>query len=197
MVAMTHKNANIVLAVLVALLGLYIIVLPILPNLTFKVKQGSYKAPAYVQAAQSGSAVSPDTIPAGNRLAIPKLGIEAPILEGIALNTVDKGLWHRPNTPTPLENGNTVIVGHRFSYNPGLKQPFYHLDKLGIGDTIVVAWEKKIVTYKVSEIKTVTADQVVVEQNTTDKRLTLYTCTPLWNPVNRLVIIAKPVKGIL
>jgi sortase (surface protein transpeptidase) len=38
----------------------------------------------------------------------------------------------------------------------------------------------------------VSAADASIEVPTTDTRLTLYTCTPLWNPQNRLVVIATP-----
>ena len=45
--------------------------------------------------------------------------------------------------------------------------------------------------YTVTEIKEVPASAIEIEAPTDTARLTLYTCTPLWNPVNRLVVIAE------
>ena len=47
--------------------------------------------------------------------------------------------------------------------------------------------------YKVESSRTVPDTAIQVEAPTKDARLTLYTCTPLWNPVNRLVVVAKPI----
>lgn len=180
------------------MMGLYILVSPYLPALDYKIHKGNYAVPAYVQAAQSTSTTTGiNNIPTDNRLAIPKIGVDTPIYEGPTVATLNKGVWHRPRTPTPLENGNTVIAGHRFGYNPSVKPSFYNLDKLVIGDPIIVAWDKKLVSYKVTEVKIVSPEHTEIEANTPDKRLTLYTCTPLWTSKNRLVVIAKPVGDTL
>jgi len=193
---MQHKNINRGLALLVGLLGLYILVSPYIPLFAYQLHRGHYPTPAYVAAAQNDR-VADTNIPNENRIAIPKIGVDDPIIEGTSIATLDMGLWHRPQTPTPLEGGNTVIAGHRFSYNPRLDTPFYNLDKLVSGDEIFIAWDQKIITYRVAEIKTVRPEQVEIEANTKENQLTLYTCTPLWTNRYRLVVIAKQVGEIL
>jgi LPXTG-site transpeptidase (sortase) family protein len=42
------------------------------------------------------------------------------------------------------------------------------------------------------ESKIVDPSAVEIEAPTTQKQLTLYTCTPIWTAKERLVIIAKP-----
>ena len=200
---MTHRNANNMLSVLVIVLAVFIVLSPFLPQLDFFMNGPStVKSPTYVsEAARTTYATSgdpdggggdPSKDAAAKQLYIPSIGALAPIIEGTAQNTVDKGLWHRPLSAKPGIAGNTVIVGHRFSYNPGVEQPFYHLDKVKIGDSIYIRWNNTTYHYVVAEKKVVTPKQVEVEAQTADTRLTLYTCTPLVNPVNRLVIIAKP-----
>jgi len=44
--------------------------------------------------------------------------------------------------------------------------------------------------YTVDRIKQVTATAVEIEAPTARPTLTLYTCTPLWNPKDRLVVTA-------
>lgn len=192
---MTHRNINNVLSVFVVILAVFIVLAPLLPQLDYIVNGVTVKAPSFVADSQNTTAATGTTewVDSNqNQLYIPKIGALAPIIEGTAKNTVDKGLWHRPSASSPDKSGNTVIVGHRFSYNPGVVQPFYHLDKLAIGDQIYVQWNQKTYQYSVTEKKVVNANQVEVEAPTTTAQLTLYTCTPLWNPVQRLVIIAKP-----
>lgn len=116
--------------------------------------------------------------------------LDAEVFEGASIYTLNKGLWHRPNTSTPDKGGNTVIAGHRFTYtNPhGI---LYYLDKVSMGDEIGLYWNNVRYLYKVTEIKVVEPTAVQIEDNTADARLTIYTCTPLWSPHQRLVVIAK------
>lgn len=187
-----HRQLNHSLTVLVILVAGYILVAPMLPNIDYwrKTMQNP-SVPAYVTAVTAGQTPPPNDVPKDSRLVIPKIYANAPIGVGASETILRDGLWMRPNASTPAKGGNTVIAGHRFSYNPGLTQPFYHLDKLVAGDKIVVTWNGKAYSYTVAESKVVHATQTSVEAPTKDAQLTLYTCTPLWNPKDRLVIVAK------
>jgi sortase A len=190
---MTHKKVNYILAAVATFIALYIIAAPLLPGLAYWWgSRNGYAQPAYVSEALKFNKPS-STNAQGNRLVIPKIGIDEPILEGAYASVADKGLWHRPASSTPDKPGNTVIVGHRYSYKPGVAQAFYNLDKLEVGEKIVVAWGGKSYVYAVTEIKVVPPTAIEVEANTTDTRLTLYTCTPLWTAKDRLVVVAKPI----
>lgn len=131
-------------------------------------------------------------IPKTNNIVIPKIGVDTPILEGKSALTLNDGLWRRPKTSTPDLGGNTVITGHRFMYSTGNKT-FYHLDKLAVGDPITVYWKGRAYGYRVTSQKVVAPTEISIEEPTTDERLTLYTCTPLWTSKNRLVITAAKV----
>lgn len=124
-----------------------------------------------------------------NQLYIPGIKLTQPILEGDKPTTVNRGVWRLPDGSTPARGSNTVLVGHRFSYqNPSV---FYHLDKVKQGDNIYVSWNKKVYQYKVEQIRTVTPDTTSVEDPTKEPQLTIYTCTPLWSTSHRLVIESK------
>ena len=86
-----------------------------------------------------------------------------------------------------------VVAAHRFSYT-GPRGLFYFLDKLQVGDEIGIQWNGQLYTYQVVSSSVVPPTEVSVQGATSDTRLTLYTCTPLFNPVNRLVVVAKPVS---
>lgn len=130
--------------------------------------------------------------PKTNNIVIPKIGVDTQILEGKSAQTLNNGLWHRPKTSTPDLGSNTVITGHRFMYSTGNKT-FYHLDKLAVGDPITVYWKGKAYGYRVTKQEVVPPTQTQIEESTTDERLTLYTCTPLWTSKNRLVVTATKV----
>ncbi|MFA6271900.1 MAG: class E sortase [Patescibacteria group bacterium] len=127
----------------------------------------------------------------GNRLIIPKIGVNAKVVEGENDQALLRGAWRMPQTSTPDKGGNTVITGHRFRFRPPNNTTFYLLDKLEQGDKIAVVWEGKEYYYRVIETKVVTPDQVEVINATNDPILTLFTCTPLFTSQKRLVVISE------
>ncbi len=194
---MTHRRVNHALTVAVVVLALYILLAPLLPNIGYWWDGRHPTAPpAYVVAATAGKPVVPATtpVPSGNRIVIPKINSDSLIYQGATDEVLNQGPWLRPKTPAPGTGGNTVIAGHRFSYKPGVVQPFYHLDKLELGDNIIIVWDGKVIAYKVTQKKVVPPTQTSIEAPTSQEQLTLYTCTTVWNPVNRLVIVATPVE---
>lgn len=194
MPGMTLRRFNHVLSLIVVALSLYIIIFPFIPQLTFW-WQGMFSSDSgFIY--QSQLDISEDEnkkpIPDDNRLVIPRLRMDEPVNEGETTAVLSRGVWRRPNVATPSEPNNTVLVGHRFTYDG--QAVFYHLDKLKIDDPIVVYWEGREYAYQVGEIKVVPATAVEIEAPSDDPKLTLYTCTPLWSAKDRLVIVAYLVE---
>jgi sortase A len=186
------RRFNNFLTIIIIGLGLYLIIMPLAPQLVFWYKQKTGKISDTIVYSDSGEAGS-KPIPQDNRLVIPQMGLDATVNEGKYANTLKHGLWRRPMTSTPDQGGNTVIVGHRFTYkDPAI---FYHLDKVKEGDNFALYWQGKEYLYTVKEIRIVNPDQIEIEENTDEPVLTLYTCTPMWTSKQRLVIIAKPMEG--
>jgi LPXTG-site transpeptidase (sortase) family protein len=187
---LTLRRFNNGLSLLIVILAFYIFFLPVVPQLAWWIK---HSAPL-ISTPVKTSLPSPRTpIPQDNRLLIPAIDIDQPILEGQSVYTVDKGIWMRPNASTPDKGSNTVLAGHRLSYT----QPrgvFYFLDKIKVGDPIEVYWHGKAYTYVTRAIIETVPQDGTVEQHTTASILTLYTCTPLWNFKHRLVVIASEVS---
>lgn len=167
---------------------------PFLPQMQFVLhdKSPEASAPYAGELAQETGSHSTQEAPKENRLVIPSIQLNEPILEGNSINVITKGgTWRRPQSSTPLEDSNTVIVGHRY-YGSNVST-FYHLDKVLIGQRLAIYWEGHEQLYEVTESKVVDPSNIDVEAPTQDKRLTIYTCTPIWTAKDRLVIIAKPV----
>lgn len=174
------------LSILVVLLSLYILLWPLLPKILWWTGQTSVTNASPVES----PVVKKDApIPDKNTLAIPKLKMSELVNEGPTIAALRNGVWRRPNTSTPDRGGNTVMVGHRFTYSG--QAVFYYLDKLKVGDKITLYWQKKPYYYEVKETKVVPATELSVEANTKEPTLTLYTCTPLWSFKERLVVVAK------
>lgn len=189
-----RKRFNDILSLVVIVLGLYIVLLPFLPQVSYWFRDKSPNSIAPYAGALAESVGSDSTkTPDGNRIVIPDIALDEPILGGNSIGVISGGgTWHRPKSKSPLENGNTVIVGHRFFGSNA--STFYNLDKLQPGQKIAVYWDGREVLYEVVETKVVDPSATEIEEPTDYKRLTLYTCTPIWTAKNRLVIIAKPIE---
>lgn len=133
------------------------------------------------------------------KLTIESAQIEGKVVDGKDANAMERGFWYYPISPPPGEQGNTVIIGHRFLNIPPSKDTFFNLDEVRIGDQIVVQQEGAEYTYTVINKKVVEKDNTTVLENTRDYRITLITCTPLWTDEKRLIIVGKmdKVYGII
>jgi LPXTG-site transpeptidase (sortase) family protein len=161
--------------------------LPFVPAILFRVQSHGTKRQQLMH-----EVMSVDVAPqASNSLIMPTALFDEPVFDGPDARTLRQGVWHRPASSTPDKGGNTVFAGHRFTYTDP-QGSFYHLDKVNIGDRIGVIWNKLIYRYTVTEVRVVGPNETSIEAPTTDARLTVYTCTPLTLPKDRLVVIAKP-----
>lgn len=104
-------------------------------------------------------------------LSIPRLKRKIPIFEGTEESELKKGVGHFIESAMPGENNNSVISGHRETY-------FRGLDKIKIGNLLIVETSAGIFTYQVCEIKIVYADDKTVIVYTDHAVLTLTTCYP-------------------
>ena len=180
---------NNLLTITAILLGLYVMLSPFLPQITWWVGSNT-PIKTYADNSEKVEQAATTPIPAENRLFIPALGLDEKIYDG-GLEQLKNGVLRRGHTSTPDEGSNTVLVGHRFAY--GTRGVFYHLDKVKTGDMLTLHWEGKRYDYKVSEISVVAPAQVEVEDPTENEVLTVYTCTPLWTATDRLVLRADKI----
>lgn len=189
---MKLSNVNTVLVICILLVNGYILITPLLPNVTYIA--GTHSGKQQQLSRQLHTKTLPDALQL-NQLIIPKMLLTKPIYDGSnAYAELDKGVWRWPASSTPDKGGNTVLLAHRFTYT----QPegvFYHLDTVTVGDEIGLIWNTKRYLYKVDSISVVPPTEVSILQATAASRLTLYTCTPLWWPKNRLVVVATLVRN--
>lgn len=168
----------------IAIANGYVILTPFVPQVTYRVSV-ALAEPKALDTPEARREISRDY----DHVVIPKLKLDEKIWFGNNEKLVNKGVWHIPHSSTPDKGSNTVLVGHRFSY----KDPavFYHLDKLGMDDRIVVAYQGRLYTYKVNDKRIVAPAEISVEAPTENDVLTLYTCNPLWSTRERLVVTAE------
>lgn len=186
------------LTVVVVGLGVYIIALPFLPHFSLWIAELRDNTDGVQYAGQLAQLNGVDSTelpgpPEGNTLVVPGIQVNEEVLEGAEIDVLwNGGVWRRPKTSTPDQGGNTVMVAHRFSYSD--PSTFFHLDKVQQNDVFAVWWEGKEYLYEVFEVSEVPATAIEIEANTDEPILTLYTCTPVWTAVNRLVVKANLVN---
>ncbi|WP_405605580.1 class E sortase [Streptomyces sp. NBC_01410] len=136
-------------------------------------------------------------------LRIPRLGVIAPVAQGIAKRGVlDKGyIGHYPGTAQPGEAGNFAVAGHRNTHG----EPFRHINRLRDGDQVQVETRQGVYLYVVdaSLAQTSPRDTGVIARvprsivkpsagySEPGYYLTLTTCTPEFTSTYRLVVWGK------
>ena len=118
------------------------------------------------------------------RLQIPKIGIDAVLLQGITLNTLDLGPGHWPGTALPGQVGNTVIAGHRTSHN----KIFRDIDQLVPGDEVIFSTSDGDFVYLVRETTIVKPDAMYIVEQTYEPTATLFACHPPGSTRERIVV---------
>ncbi len=192
---LSHRQFNHLLTAVAVGLGFYLLVAPLLPNLNLWLKQRLNTTGGYVYRGVLASEFASNrnglkAPPTDDRLVIPEIQLDEPVKEGSSIGVIGNGgVWRRPNTSTPDSGGNTVLVGHRFSY--AKPATFYHLDKLDPGEKFSVWWRGNEYVYEVFDRKVVPATAIEIEANTKEPMMTLYTCAPIWTAKDRLVVRAR------
>jgi sortase A len=121
------------------------------------------------------------------RIVIPKIKLDAIVVEGDSREQLLAGPGHLTHTAAPGESGNAVITAHRDTF-------FRHIYELNSGDEITLLRDGRTFHYQVTGKKIVKPDAVGVLQPASDARLTLITCYPTYyiGPApERLVVFSR------
>lgn len=138
------------------------------------------------------------TLPVGQYLTIPTLGIDTTIWEASPSayeEALRKGVWRVPDfaTPeTPKEGRPIILAAHRFGYVAWTqdyreKHSFYNLPDIKVGESIVLTWNQHRYTYRVKAIE----EGKEITDYSSD--LILYTCKFLVSPI-RVFVYAELVQ---
>lgn len=149
-----------------------------------------------------------DIVPYENRIIVPKIGKNIPLvdvelsknvdfdhMENIFMKELEKGVIRYPGTARPGENGNAFVFGHSSNF-PWMKgaynQVFALLDKLTYGDEVIVYYNQKKYVYVIREKKIVKPGDVkVLNRDPERKELSLMTCWPLGTTLKRMIVFAE------
>lgn len=126
------------------------------------------------------------------RIAIPRIGVSAIVLEGVGRRTLRRGAGHIPATPLPVEGeGNVGIAAHRDSYFRALKD-------IREDDTIELTTLDGTFHYTVEWTRIVEPEDVSVLAPTDEPALTLVTCYPFYyvgSAPKRFIVRARRIEG--
>ena len=144
---------------------------------------------AGVVSVQSGEALAVLRIPRFGEGWKPRV-----IVEGTSPANLRTGPGHYPGTALPGQIGNFSVAGHRATYGSG----FGPMDRMRIGDAVVVETKQMWITYLVTAIRIVRPDEADVVApvpgqagvKATQRYLTLTTCDPWYSARHRLVVHA-------
>lgn len=151
----------------------------------------------------SGTKVGPEP-----KLIIPKINVDAPVVYGLgtlAESTVQKNLkkgvvhYELPGADSvPGQKGNTVILGHSSNdvFDDGdYKFVFVQLEKMQVGDVFYMNYNSTRYTYRITNTKVITPNQVSTLIYSTDKPVvSLVTCVPVGTALRRLVVSAEQIS---
>ena len=132
------------------------------------------------------------SLPEGHYLSIPSIGVDTILWEASYDSyetALRRGVWRVPDFADPTQAGQgkpMILAAHRFGYldwtqDYRLKNSFYELPKVKVGDKIQVIWDQHRYNYQVMRV----AEGTKIDDYSGD--LILYTCKFLVSPVRYFV----------
>jgi sortase A len=125
---------------------------------------------------------------------LPRLGADwrEPLIEGVSLDDLARGVGHYPASALPGQVGNLAIAGHRATHG----EPFAALDRIRAGDVAVVETATTWYVYRLQDPYLVQPTDVAVVaavpghpgEAATQRLITLTTCNPRWASYQRMII---------
>ncbi len=145
-----------------------------------------------LEPAAHGQGAAASTNP-GLVLTIPKLDVRRFVPEGATPEHLRRyGVGRITWTSLPTAPGTLGIAGHRTTYGA----PFFHLERLVAGDTILVDYGGHRFTYRVERQITVTPDRADTLQDVTGQSgIALVTCSPPYSAAFRLIVFGRLEQG--
>jgi sortase A len=124
------------------------------------------------------------------RLRVPRLGLDAIVVEGTDSATLTKGPGRFTKSYVPGEGELIYIAGHRTTYGA----PFAHIDRLREGDEVRLEVPYGTFVYRVSSHVVVPANDVARLQSSGREEIALQACHPRFFASERYIVYARPVS---
>lgn len=204
------KKLLIISSIVSLAVGVYLIFLVMAPEVYFMLRNKEDFVPPPLEASAASLSRSIQTISLStqieeplydinNTIVINDIGVVMEIFSENSQYALEKGAWHRRSYQgNPEIGGNFIVTAHRygFGWTPdkvAKNSGFYHINKLDIGDTITIYWNKKRYDYKIETKYSSHPNDYKIEAQTTEPLLTLYTCSLGGSSDGRVIIRARPV----
>jgi sortase A len=121
------------------------------------------------------------------RLQVPRLNLDAPVVQGDGWEQLKKGVGQHIGSANPGQNGNVVLTAHNDVYG----ELFRHLDQLLPGDEVIVYTQQRQFVYVVDRTVLVEPTAVEVMASTGSPTVTLISCYPYLVDSQRIVVFAR------
>ncbi|MEG2074781.1 MAG: class E sortase [Angelakisella sp.] len=121
-------------------------------------------------------------------LSVPRLNLQAAVLDGVDAETLKRGVGLYDYSPLPIAgNANISIAAHRDLYGC----EFYFLDTLAEGDLLYLEYDGCRYTYSFAGAKIVSPEDWSPIYCTEESTLTLTSCTPIGTAAQRIAVRGK------
>jgi sortase A len=120
---------------------------------------------------------------------IPALGYRATVLEGVDYGVLNRGPGHYPTTSWPGQQGTVGIAAHNVYW--------LSFAQLKSGDLVEIQTRRGLFIYRITGSRVTEPTDRTVLVNSTEHRLALTTCYPLWAgafATQRLVFFATQLR---
>ena len=125
------------------------------------------------------------------RIQIGRIGLDHAVYEGETLDVLKYGPGHWRGTAMPGGVGNTVFPGHRTTHT----RPFWDIDRILKGDTVVFTTDAGRFTYQVTDTFVVDDSETWIANSTKDPTFTIFACHPKGSAKQRYVVKGNLVRS--
>lgn len=132
----------------------------------------------------------PPTTETALSINIPRLNIDATIVQGVDWEALKAGVGQLPNGINPSDQGNLVLAAHNDIYG----EIFRYVDQLQVGDPFQIRTATQVYNYVVTETLIVNPNDVYVMEPRGGSTATLISCYPYQVNSQRIVIYADRVS---
>lgn len=124
------------------------------------------------------------------RIDVPRLDLDAVVLQGTDTATLRLGPAHYEDTGLPGQGKTIGVAGHRTTY----LAPFRTLDRLEQGDELSLRMPYGVFTYELERQRVVEPSEVGIVRDVRHERLVLTACHPLYSASERYAVFARLVE---
>ena len=120
------------------------------------------------------------------RIVIPRIDVDAPVVDGDGWEDLKKGVGHHPGSAVAGEPDNMILSAHNDIYG----EIFRDLSKLEPGDEVLIYTDSGAYRYIANRVEIVEPTRIEFIEPTDYPVLTLVTCHPYLLDTHRVIVVA-------